>query len=282
MKKSAVGLLTASLVISAFTASAELTNLVSRVHVDTWSEFSTVYKTRGAVIDSRPSIANSFDVLFDLDPFGFIGGNVWANSAMSRGGQSYTRRNAFNEVYYAVYAGYDLEFSENWSLLTVVGRGWDTLPGYNDELCKGFPEWLLMQSLENPYVTPYYTLRRAMGVASGCLWEVGLRRKFELYDRLYLTVNFSTELSDRRHLAAIWGENPCSDDGRYDAGFLGLNLNIRLAYYLTEWLNVYVYVHQFDTVNSDFRETLDFYHRWGCPEAVKDITYGGVGLQIRF
>lgn len=275
-------ILSLALSLSLLPAFADLSNVVSRVHADAVAEFATAYKTRGAVIDSRPLFAESCDLLFDLSPFGFLGGNVWSGSAVSRGGQSYRRRNAFNEVYLAVYYGYDLEFNDDWYLRSAAGRGWDTLPGYHDELCKGFYEWLFTQSLENPYVVPYYLMRRAFGAADGCYWEVGLRRTFELTHELRLTVNFSTELSSDRHLKALWGANPCTEDGSYTYGFMGVNLDIRLAYYFTEWLNVYVFVHQYDVVNPDFRDALDYYDGAGCPEAIADITYGGVGLQIRF
>lgn len=273
------------LIFASCSVFADGSNLVSRVHVDAYAEFASAYKTRGVVIDSRPLLSESADVLFDLSPFGFIGGTVWSGSAVSDHGQSYNRRNAFNETYLAVYGGYDLELAEDWTLRTAFGRGWDMLPGYDDELCRGFYEWLVMQSLENPYVTPYYLLRRSFQRARGCYWEVGLKRDFALTDQLVLTVNLFSELSDGRQPESAYGPDPYSETGeeRYPRGFLALDADVRLAYYLTEWMSVYVYVHQFDVVSGELRDAIDWYHdTYDMPEMKKDLTYGGVGLRIRF
>lgn len=262
-------------------AAADVSNLVQRVHLDAYADVETAYKARGVVIDRHPIIVQSVEPMFDLAPFGMVGFDVWSVSSLSHSGQSFNRRYAYNEVYYDVFYCYDWEFADDWKLSSAVWYGWDTVPGFRDG-SKGFSEWNFTQELVNPYVTPYYQLECVVQGDGHCLWTAGLKRTFELAKQLKLTVNFFTELADNRHLQGLYGPNPYSGDGRYRDCFLALDLDVRLAYYITEWMNVYMFVHQFDTVSSQMRHTEHLAHRLGYAEALPDITYGGVGLQIQF
>lgn len=266
----------------AITAMADVSNVVDRLHLDAFVGMETAYKQRGFVADRHPFLVQSIEPVMDIGPFGFVGFDIWAASATSRSGQSYHRRNAFNEVYYDILYGYEYEFVKDWKLSTWVWLGWDTLPGYHDDECRGFSEWCVDQALENPYVTPYWHLQRCVIGGGGSYWELGLRRKFKLMDDLVLTVSAFTELCNDRHLRDYGGPNPYSADGRYGDGFLAVDLDVRLAYYFTEWFNVYVFVHQFNTVNSDVRDYEDLLNDMGMRESMPDVTYGGVGLQISF
>ena len=53
-----------------------------------------------------------------------------------------------------------------------------------------------------------------------------------------------------RHLRSQYGPNP-HGDGSYSHGIMALNLLIRLDYAVADWLGLYGFIHQFDTVNSD-------------------------------
>ena len=128
-------------------------------------------------------------------------------------------------------------------------------------------------------MTPYYLLRRAYHGQKWCYWEVGLKRSFELYDRLAFTAQFFGELGDGRHFAAQYRANPNSGNGRYSGGLMDLNLILRLDYALTDWLGIFAFVHQFDIVSDDARDALD---RSSAPEAIKDLTIGGVGFPLNF
>ena len=48
---------------------------------------------------------------------------------------------------------------------------------------------------------------------------------------------------------------------------------------ITEYLNVYAFVWQFDVVSDEARDTLKVTH---LPEARRDLTVGGVGLSFNF
>ena len=264
----------------AFTASGE-TNLVSeaarRTHVSAYADIETAYWARGAIVDKRPYSAQFADLSFDLDPFGRIGGYAWSVSSLSKSGQSATLRNAYNEVDYGVYYGYGLELAEDWTLDTTVAKKWVTLPGYRPH-ANSISEWNVSQSLKNPYVTPYYLLRRAYNGQHWCYWEVGLTRSWKFLEDFTFTATAFGELGDSRHFAAQYGANP-HGSGRYSDGLMALNIMLRLDYAVTEWLGVFAFVHQFDVVSSDARDALD---ASTTPESRKDLTIGGVGITLNF
>ena len=248
-----------------------------RTHVSAYADIETAYWARGAIVDKRPYSAQFGDLSFNLDPFGRVGGYAWSVSSLAKSGQSATRRNAYNEVDYAVYYGYGLKLAEEWTLDTTVAKKWVTLPGYRPH-ASTISEWNVSQALKNPYVTPYYLLRRAYHGQQWCYWEVGLTRSWKFLDDFTFTATVFGELGDSRHFAAQYGENP-NGDGRYSNGLMALNLRLRLDYALTKYVGLFVYVHQFDVVSSDARDALD---ASSAPEALKDLTMGGVGITVKF
>lgn len=265
---------------AAFAAKGE-TNLVheviKRTHVSAYADIETAYWARGVISDKKPYSAQFIDLSFDLNPFGRIGGYVWTASALATSGQSYTRRNAYNEFDYAVYYGYGLELAEDWTLETTIAKKWVVLPGYRPHV-HSFSEWDISQSLKNPYVTPYYLLRRAYHGQQWCYWDVGLTRSWKFLEDFTFTATFFGEFGDSRHFAAQYGANP-HGNGRYSDGLMALNLLLRLDYAVTENFGIFAFVHQFDVVSSDARAALGASSK---PETVKDLTIGGIGVQLNF
>lgn len=263
-----------------FAAKGE-TNLVheviKRTHVSAYADIETAYWARGVISDKKPYSAQFIDLSFDLNPFGRIGGYVWTASALATSGQSYTRRNAYNEFDYAVYYGYGLELAEDWTLETTIAKKWVVLPGYRPHV-HSFSEWDISQSLKNPYVTPYYLLRRAYHGQQWCYWDVGLTRSWKFLEDFTFTATFFGEFGDSRHFAAQYGANP-HGNGRYSDGLMALNLLLRLDYAVTENFGIFAFVHQFDVVSSDARAALGASSK---PETVKDLTIGGIGVQLNF
>lgn len=262
-----------------FNASAQtnaLEGVARRLHASAYADVESAYWARGAIVDENPFSAQYVGLEADLAPCGRFGGYAWSVSSFSRSGQSATRRNAYNEVDYGAYYGYALELPEGWTLDTWTGPKWVTLPGYRPDASTIF-EWNVSQALKNPYVTPYYLLRRAYRPSDWCYWDVGLLRSFELCERLTMTVTAFGELGDRRHFAAQYGSRP-EGQGDYSHGLMALNLMCRFDYALTDWLGLSVFVHQFDVVDGDARDSLN---RSSAPEAHKDLTMFGVGLNVK-
>ena len=270
----------AAVAVAALGARGE-TNFVAeaarRTHVSAYADVETAYWARGAIMDKRPYSSQFADMSFDLDPFGRVGGYAWVASAFSKSGQAATRRNAFNEINYGVYYGYGLRIAEGWTLDTTVTKKWIVLPGYRPH-ANSISEWDVSQALKNPYVTPYYLLRRAYSGQQWCYCEVGLTRSWEFLDDFTFTATAFGELGDSRHFAVQYGANP-HGNGRYSDGLMALNLLLRLDYAVNDWLGIFAFVHQFDVVSSDARDALDASRK---PESRKDITIGGIGVTVSF
>lgn len=277
MKKLLFAVVCALGALSSYGEESISSEVAKRVNVYAYADIETAYWARGAIVDKNPYSAQFADLSFDLDPFGCVGGYAWSVSSLSRKGQSAVRRNAYNEVDYGLYYGYGFEFVEGWTLKTTIAKKWVTLPGYRPH-AHSISEWNVSQALENPFVTPYYLLRRAYGGQQWCYWDVGLKRSWELLDKLTFTVNVFGELGDSRHFAAQYGANP-NGNGRYSDGLMALNLILRLDYMLTENVGLFAFVHQFNVVSSDARDALDASN---TPESLKDLTIGGVGVSFSF
>jgi len=262
-------------------ASDSETNLwrhaAQRLSFNAFADVESAYWARGAIVDKRPYSAQFADLSFNLDPFGRVGGYAWSVSSLAKSGQSATRRNAYNEVDYAVYYGYGLKLAEEWTLDTTVAKKWVTLPGYRPH-ASTISEWNVSQALKNPYVTPYYLLRRAYNGQKWCYWDVGLTRSWKFLGDFHFTATAFGEFGDSRHFAAQYGANP-DGSGRYSDGLMALNLMLRLDYSVTEWLGVFAFVHQFDVVSSDARDALD---RDMSPQSRKDMTILGIGMAVNF
>ena len=250
---------------------------VQRLSFSAFADIESAYWARGAIVDKRPFSAQYADLSVDLDPFGRVGGYAWSVSSLSKSGQSATRRNAYNEVDYGVYYGYGLELAEGWTLDTTVAKKWVTLPGYRPH-ASTISEWNFSQALKNPYVTPYYLLRRAYNGQKWCYWDVGLTRSWKFLDDFTFTATAFGELGDSRHLAAQYGANS-HGNGRYSDGLMALNLMLRLDYAISENFGLFAFVHQFDVVSSDARAALD---RDTSPQSRKDLTIFGMGVSVNF
>ena len=278
MKRDAILALCAMCAVFAAKGETNLVHeVIKRTHVSAYADIETAYWARGVISDKKPYSAQFIDLSFDLNPFGRIGGYVWTASALATSGQSYTRRNAYNEFDYAVYYGYGLELAEDWTLETTIAKKWVVLPGYRPHV-HSFSEWDISQSLKNPYVTPYYLLRRAYHGQQWCYWDVGLTRSWKFLEDFTFTATFFGEFGDSRHFAAQYGANP-HGNGRYSDGLMALNLLLRLDYAVTENFGIFAFVHQFDVVSSDARAALGASSK---PETVKDLTIGGIGVQLNF
>lgn len=176
------------------------TFVAQRLSASAFADVESAYWARGAIVDKKPFSAQFADLSFNLDPFGRVGGYAWSVSSLAKSGQSVTRRNAYNEVDYAVYYGYGLELAEEWTLDTTIAKKWVTLPGYRPH-ANTISEWNVSQSLKNPYVTPYYLLRRAYNGQKWCYWDVGLTRSWNFLDDFTFTATAFGEFGDSRHFA---------------------------------------------------------------------------------
>lgn len=266
---------------------AETNTLVETVRdwvaVNAYADVESAYWARGKIVDARPYSSQFADVDLKLGEFGQVGGHAWSVSSFAHNGQTAGRRNAYNEVDWNLHYEYTYDFTEDgsWGLWNRVARQWVTLPGYFPD-CKTILEWHVSQALVNPYVTPYYLLRRATEPQTWCYWQIGARHTFALdalAKDLSFTVNFFGDCGDARHYLSQYGAKPDDPESRYHGGLMALNLVFRLDYKLCENCGLFAYVQQFDIVDDDARDTVK---ASTAAESKRDLTIGGVGVAVSF
>ena len=242
------------------------------------AEVRSAYLSRGKVVDARPFSAQFADGRLGLWGWGSVGGSVWSVSSFSREGQSASRRNAYNEADYNLHYDYALEICDEWTLANRLALQWVTLPGYHADMATR-REWHVAQELRNPFLTPYFLLRRAYGPVQWCYWRVGLLRRFDISERLSFVVDGFGELSDSRLFDERYGKargHFCS--GRH-AGLNALNIVIGVEYKISDNLKAYASVRQFALVSEDARAAIK---ASSAPQSKRDLTVATVGVAVSF
>ena len=186
----------------------EATELIPTEHklfsFNAFADVETAYICRGHVWDTRPYSAQYAAAEADLETFGILEASIWTQSAMSGDGtSSKMSRYAYAEADYLLRYYYDIDIAEGWRLRNGVGRQWVTNPGYvgGRTLC----DWQALQVLNTPWITPYWRLRVIRKPIDETFWCIGVKRTFEIIDKLTFTIDFSGDLGDRRHYQNLYG-----------------------------------------------------------------------------
>lgn len=249
-----------------------------RLSLNAYADVESAYICRGYVFDKRPYSAQYAGVEVDLAPFGIVEPSVWTYSAMSPSGHSSAMsRYAYAEADYLLRWYYDIDIAEGWRLRNGLGRQWVTNPGFKGghTVC----DWQALQVLKTPWITPYWRLRVIRRPFDELYWVVGVKRPFEIMDKLTFTVDFFGDIGDGRHFANLYGPKRHRPDSSYRSGLQALNLVFRLDYRLMDHVNLFAFIGQFDLVSDDARQAVK---ASTAKEAVRDLTYGGVGVSVDF
>ena len=252
------------------------TNALSRLSFHAFADVESAYICRGYVWDVRPFSAQYADTSVDLGPLGSVEASIWTMSAMSGSGHSdKMSRYAYAEADYLLRYYYDVDIAEGWRLRNGVGRQWVTNPGYvgGRTLC----DWQALQVLNTPWISPYWRLRVIRRPIDETFWCVGVKRSFEIIDKLTFTIDFSGDIGDSRHYRNLYG--PKAGNRNYRGGLKDLSLVGRLDYAVMDHVGVFAFVGQFCLLSDDARDAVKGMH---VPEARRDLTFGGVGVAVEF
>ena len=234
----------------------------------------------GSVVETEPVSSQCLSGWYSLHDYGRIGGYFWIVSALC-GQKDDVRRRLFNEIETGIEYGYTYRFNGDWAIDTEVINLWDPCIGY-DSYDPGEIDTMieLIQSLENPYVTPYYELMAEYYPNNWIRCATGLRHAFAFLDgRLTVTP----------YACVIWG-----DGNRYEMkfeqesdatlsfwGFTAMYswIGVRCNYKVNEYLSVYARFQQYDVIDPagrDHEEARD------VPWAVCDYPVAVLGAAVLF
>ena len=147
--------------------------------LNAYADVESAYICRGYVWDSSPFTSQYVEGEADMDAFGRANAYIWTMSALSDDGHSTPMRYAFSEVDYGLRYFYDVSLAEDWVLVNGVARQWVTNPGVRHG-GHSFIDWWAMQSLRNPYLTPYWRMRYSRRPYQAVCWTIGVRRGFPI------------------------------------------------------------------------------------------------------
>lgn len=244
-------------------------------------DIRTAYISRGKVVEDRPMFMILTRGQLNFGNLGSIGIQSWDVCSLT-GRRSDVHRRAFNETDVGVYLHYDYSIADGWCLSTEVMRYWIGLPGYLEpyrsrKLNATLAEWRLSNSLRNPYVTPFYLLRRGCHPYDWLYVRAGLLRAIPLGAGFTLTPQWYAENGSENHFQRRYG--PRRNGGKYHSGMMASNFFLELSWKATENLSFYATVHQFNVVSEDARRSIKT-HSSRCMRS--DLTVGMIGCRLRF
>ena len=248
------------------------------VHFSAAPEIRTTYQSLGKIVEDRPMQLTNIRFGFDTGAFGRIGVRNWDVSSLTDR-RNDVHRHALYHWEFGPTWEYDLKFTDEWKLHTDVTRSWTIYQGSVDHAKNlTYHWWQIDQSLENPYLVPFYRIRRAYHTSDYLYFKIGFRRKFRFGKDFYLTPSIRVEGGNARHYKWVFGKN--ENGGDWGAGGVSsLTFALEGGWDVTDWCTIYGFVEQYEVVGAAARATNDVYD-YDC--AHNDWTHGGIGVRFSF
>ena len=157
--------------------------------------------------ETRPMFTHLFRGPYKFGEYGRLGGYVATRSALTDQKDEYRRR-AYDWFEYGVNYTYACRLANDLRLVNYANHLWSHTPGWYK---RGKPLYgmIFEQSLDNPWIVPYY---RFLGVYRPTQWEtlkIGVRRPFSVLGEELAIVPYAEIVGgDCRRLEAKYGEAP--------------------------------------------------------------------------
>ena len=235
----------------ALTAALAETNLVEksfwRFEGRLSAEFESAYlSSSGTLCDTRPTALQNLDWAVHFGDYGKLYG-YGCFLSMMHDRQHELHRPAFNEFEGGAFYGYDWKITDDVTFFNGAGGVWNPLFGYRNGYDDTLWEFRYFQSLQNPYLTPYWDTLTLIEPGQWTRLRFGVRRDFALTDSLKFSAWIDGVWGDNRRYEARYGDRPEYQffGGAFCTSTVGLQLTWRFA---ERWL-VYAKICQFDTLD---------------------------------
>ena len=251
--------------------------VLSPFYVEVTPEIRSTYVSLGKIVEDRPMQVTCAFAGFDTGTFGkFAVYNFDVSSLTGR------RDDVHRRALYHTEIGpdwrYSFDIADGWSVSTDLKRAWTFYRGFESQSAnRTYHWWELSQSLENPYLVPYYRLRRCFRTSSYVWFRVGLRRRFPIVGGLYATPSVYADGGDPRNARRVLGDEP--DGCKWRSGVSSVTFRLELGWNVCESMTVFAFAEQYEIVGGDERRATDN-GSYRCGHA--DWTLGGVGMRFKF
>ena len=254
-------------------------SLISPFFVEVAPEVRSSYVSLGKLMEDRPMQITSVRAGYDAGDFGRFGIRNWDVSSLTD-----RRHEAHRHFLYHFEFGptwqYDIELFDNWTLKSDITRSWTIYRGFKSDYAlsnKTYSWWQIEQELANPYLVPFYRLRKCFRGNDYLYFKVGVRKKLSFLEDFYLTPSVYAEGGSSRYCRRVVGTRP--DGERWHSGVTSVTLRLELGWSVCEHVSAFTFVEQYEIVGQDARDAIDE-STYRC--AHKDWTLGGIGCRIRF
>ncbi len=240
-------------------------------------EVRSTYQSLGKLVEDRPMQITNARFGYDSGEFGRFGIRNWDVSSLTD-----RRRDAHRHALYHTELGlicqYGIDIAEGWRLKTEVSRSWTMYRGFRSRRSnRTYHWWQVDQSLENPYVVPYWRLRKCFRGNDYFYFRAGVRHRFDLPHGVYLTPSVYVDGGSSRNQNRVLGSK--LDGGDWGDGASSASARLELGWKASENVTTYVYVEQYEIVGGDARRTTRS-SPYRCAHV--DWTHFGVGLRMSF
>ena len=238
-------------------------------------EVRSTYQSLGKIVEDRPMQITNVRVGYDAGEFGRFGVRNWDVSSLT-GRRHDAHRSALYHTEFGPTWQYDLDIAEGWRLNSDLTRSWTMYRGFEGRASnRTYHWWQIDQSLENPYLVPFYRMRRCFRGNDYLYFKVGVRRRFPVVDGLYVMPSVFAEGGSSRNNRRILGERP--GGGRWGSGVSSISFRLELGWNVCDCLTAFAYVEQYAIVGGEARRAnADSDYR----SAHNDWTHYGFGLKM--
>lgn len=208
----------------------------------------------GGLYDTLPEATQVLDWRQELGRFGYLCGFYSMYSSL-HDRQHEVHRSAFNDMDGDVCYGYDVDLADGVALQTSGGPYFDVPIGYKDAHMKCWGG-IMLQSLANPYVTPYWGVLWLKEPYSKGRIKAGLRKSIEICEYLTFSIFAEGVWMDKRRFDIRYGEEPKKNTIMGGAVAFMLS-GFRFDWRMTDSLTLYASYTQYDLVNPQARRSVE-------------------------
>ena len=240
-------------------------------------EVRSTYVSLGKIVEDRPMQVTFTRVGVDAGAFGRFGIRNWDVSSLTD-----RRHDAHRHALYHTEFGptwqYDLDIADDWRLKSDLTRSWTMYRGFESSSQNRTYHWYQIdQSLENPYVVPFYRLRRCFRGSDYLYFKAGVRKRVAFLEDFYLTPSVFAEGGNSHNHRRVLGAR--RGGGKWSGGVSSVSFRMEFGWKVAEGITAFAFVEQYEVVGGDERRS-NSASSYRC--AHNDWTLGGLGLKIRF
>ena len=240
-------------------------------------EVRSTYQSLGKIVEDRPMQVTNIRFGYDAGAFGRFGIRNWDISSLTD-----RRHDVHRHVLYHTEFGpawqYDIDIADGWRLKSDLTRSWTLYRGFDNRSSDKTYHWYqLDQSLENPYLVPFWRVRKCFRGNDYLYVKAGVRRKFALWEDFYVTPSVFAEGGSSRNNRRVLG--PKRGGGDWREGVSSVSLRLELGWRISEHFTAFAFVEQYEVVGGDERRMT---RASSCRCAHNDWTFGGIGVRMKF